>query len=236
MVRSSPGTGATTAFAAAVLLALALAACGSDQVDDPAQDDAEIYRTVIGDLVARSGVTFPQSDDPPVLYVEALGVDGIDLEIQVELVTAWVERYDIRFIDDRGEAVDPDIEGFPVREGSLLLGLGPITRDGTAEVRGETYLFRGRRPCLPLRPQTSGFEVDHHRRPRGDRTRGSGRHTMTVTSPDRSLIGDSAASSLLPVQAFHSSARVFSPSHWWGHCSSTSPSTLLAHGFSSTWR
>jgi hypothetical protein len=140
MVRSDHRNVASLAVAAAVALGVLLTACGSNPVDDPVQDDAEVYRTVIGDLVARSGVVFPPSEKPPVLFVEALGVDGIDLEVQVAVVTAWVERYEIRFIDDRGEAIDPDLEGFPVREGSLLLGLGLITRNGTAEMRGETYL------------------------------------------------------------------------------------------------
>lgn len=161
MVRSSPGRVATAACAATVVLALALVACGSDRIDDPVQDDAEIYRTVISDLVTRSGVVFPRSEDPPVLYVEALGVDGIDLEIQVDLITAWVDRYDFRFIDDRSEAIDPELDGFPVREGSLLLGLGPITRDGIAEVRGETYLSEDdvRAYRYALRPAGSRWTV-----------------------------------------------------------------------------
>lgn len=161
MARSDHRNVANLALSAAVVLGFLLTACGSDQVDDPAKDDAEIYRAVIGDLVARSGVAFPPSEDTPVLYVEALGVDGIELEIQVEVVTAWGERYDIRFIDDRSEAIDPDLQGLPVREGSLLLGLGRITRNGTAEVRGETYLSEAdvRAFRYTLRPAGSGWTI-----------------------------------------------------------------------------
>lgn len=121
--------------------ALVFSACSSQGgTDDPVADAADIDRLVIGDLVERSGVRFDTSvDELPVLYVEAFGAEEIPLEVQVDVVAGWQETYDVRFIDDRSEAVQDELEGRPVRERSLLLGLGPITRNGTAELRGEYY-------------------------------------------------------------------------------------------------
>ncbi len=120
--------------------ALMMAACGSGNGDGETATDADILRVVIGDLVERSGVVFDTAaEDQPVLFVESFGTEDIPLEVQVDVVAGWQETYDVRFIDDRSEAVDDELDGLPVRERSLLLGLGPITRNGTAELRGEYY-------------------------------------------------------------------------------------------------
>lgn len=121
--------------------ALVVSACGSDTgSDDPLTEAADIHRVVIGDLVDRSGVVFDSSvEEPPVLFVEAFGAEEIPLEVQVDIVAGWQETYDVRFIDDRMEALDDASDDRPVKERSLLLGVGPITRNGTAELRGEYY-------------------------------------------------------------------------------------------------
>jgi hypothetical protein len=126
----------TTVFA----LAGVLIGCGIDTEVDDADRNATIYRSVIADVVGRSGVGLDDSDDLPVLFIEAFEADGISLEVQVEVVTSFIEQYEIRFIDDRDEALEDDLEGLPVRENSVLIGLGPIVLDGTADVRSERYL------------------------------------------------------------------------------------------------
>lgn len=126
---------------ASIALALVglLAACvNGDEADNTARD-AAIYRSVILDVVERSGAELDE-ENLPVLFIEALGPDGIPLGVQVEVVGGFVEEFDIRFIDDFHEAVDAELPGLPVREGSLLIGLGDIDVEGTAEVHGEFYL------------------------------------------------------------------------------------------------
>lgn len=117
-----------------------LSSCGrSTEVDDTTRN-AEVYRSVIVDVVDRSGVVFDAVEDLPVLFIEAFDADGIALEVQVQVVSSFLEEYEIRFIDQRDEAVEIDLEGLPVRENSLLIGLGPIVVDGGVDVRGELYL------------------------------------------------------------------------------------------------
>lgn len=121
-------------------LAGVLIGCASDtEVDDTARN-AAIYGSVIADVVDRSGVALESSDDLPVLFIEAFEADGISLEVQVEVVTSFIEQYEIRFIDDRDEALEDDLADLPVRSNSVLIGLGPIVLDGTADVRSERYL------------------------------------------------------------------------------------------------
>ncbi len=125
-------------------LATAVAALGLlsgcvNETDDSARD-AAIYRSIILDVVDRSGIELDGAEQPPVLFVEALGPDDIPLRVQVDVIGVLLERYEIRFIDDRDEAVEIDLPGLPVRAGSLLIGLGGIDVDETAEVRTELYL------------------------------------------------------------------------------------------------
>ncbi len=127
---------------AAALGSLALlAGCvnGTDADEDTVRD-AAIYRSVITDLVARSGADLDGSAGLSVVFVEAFSADGIPLPVQVEVVTGLGDRYEIRFVDDRAEAVDVDLPGAPVRLDSLLVGLGPLVVDDTAKLRGELYL------------------------------------------------------------------------------------------------
>ena len=132
----------TTALRLSTFFALAgvLIGCGSNSEVDDADRDATIYRSVIADVVDRSGVSLDDSEHRPVLFIEAFEADGISLEVQVEVVASFIEQYDIRFIDDHDEALEDDLEGLPVRENSVLIGLGPIVFDGTADVRSERYL------------------------------------------------------------------------------------------------
>ena len=122
-------------LATVVALSGLLIGCVNSIESDITDRNAAIYRSVIADVVERSGVELDSSEGLPVLFIEAFDVDGIALEVQVELVTSFTEQYEIRFIDDRDEAtaIDPVVD-------SLLIGLGPIVLDGTADVRGELYL------------------------------------------------------------------------------------------------
>lgn len=121
------------------LTGLLIGCVNSTEVDTTARD-AAIYRSVIADVADRSGVEPDSSEDLPVLFIEAFDVDGIPLEVQVEVVTTLSDQYEIRFIDERDEAVATDLAEQPVRPNSILIGLGPIVLNGTAGVRSELYL------------------------------------------------------------------------------------------------
>lgn len=126
---------------ATVLVAFGLlTGCANGGESDNTVRDAAIYRAVVVDLVDRSRADLEPSEDLPVLFIEALGVDGIPLQVQVEVVAGFVEQYEIRFIDQFDEAVEVDLPGQPVRPQSLLIGLGDIDVDETAEVHSELYL------------------------------------------------------------------------------------------------
>lgn len=124
---------------ALALTALLLAGCPSDTDEDPHDRDASVYRTVINDMVKD----FPiQPEDPetlPTLFIESFDPEGISLEVQVEMVADFDDRYVVRFIDDRIEATDVELAASPVRPESLLLGLGAIVGSDTVDVRGELY-------------------------------------------------------------------------------------------------
>ena len=117
-----------------------LAGCTADGDPDTTDRDAAIYLSVIVDLVDRSGVELDDEEELPVLFIEALGPEGIPLPVQVEVVGGFVEQYEIRFIDDLDEAVEAELPGQPVREGSLLIGLGDVDVAREAEVHSEIYL------------------------------------------------------------------------------------------------
>lgn len=107
---------------------------------DETERDAAVYGAVISDVVDRSGVDLDDSDELPVVFIEAFDPDGIALAVQVEVINSFIDRYDIRFVDDRDEAIDVDLADLPVRANSLLVGLGPIVVAGNVDVRSELYL------------------------------------------------------------------------------------------------
>lgn len=119
------------------------AGCTANAAARTTERDAEIYQSVIADIVDQSGSELARPDDVPLLFIEAFDADGIPLEVQVAVVAGFVEDYEIRFIDDRDEALDIDETGQPVRAGSLLIGLGPIVMDRSATIRSELYMSDG---------------------------------------------------------------------------------------------
>lgn len=128
-------------LAAAVLLPLT--GCTSGNVADHAARDAEIYENVIIELSDQFRVTDPIEDREPVLYLESFAADGVSLETQVAITAAFLDVYDVRFIDEREEAVDDDVAELPVRRGGVLVGLGPIVENETVTVRAELYFDSG---------------------------------------------------------------------------------------------
>ncbi len=83
----------------------------------------------------------------PTVYVEPLG-DGfvIDLAVQAGVVKNLTPVAEVRFIDNRVEAVQTDEPGQPVKANGMLVGLGPLVEasavERTAQVR--TYVSEDR--------------------------------------------------------------------------------------------
>ncbi len=125
-------------------LIIFLVGCTTGTSVDTTARDASVYQAVITDLGERSGQSLDPGDgEVPVVFIETLGSDAIALETQVEVIAQLAETYEIRFIDDLDEAVEIDVDGWPVRSNSLLIGLGPIQVDDKTEVRGEVYRRAG---------------------------------------------------------------------------------------------
>ena len=108
--------------AAAFALTVLSTGCVDNADSDNTIRDTAVYRAVIVDVVDRSGVDLDSSDELPTLFIEAFDADGIALEVQVEIVNDLTEQYDVRFVDDREEALAPDLADLPVRSNSLLIG------------------------------------------------------------------------------------------------------------------
>lgn len=131
------------------IVSAAVVGCTDGEPSVEVAVDGSIYETVIADLVDRAGHEFQDDGEQlPVIYVETLGSEIISLETQVDVVSRFEERYEIRFIDSLEEAIDVDLDDRPVQPNSLLVGLGPVIADGSsalgaAEVRGELYLDAG---------------------------------------------------------------------------------------------
>ena len=124
--------------AVAALLIVLLTGCPSSGVEGPSRE-AAIYRVVIAHVADDYAPEPVEPDENPVLYVESFVSGGVSLQDQVELVAAFIDDYEVRFVDDRDEAVDDDLENRPVRPGGALLGLGAIVDNGVSSVRVELY-------------------------------------------------------------------------------------------------
>lgn len=115
-------------------------ACSGERKSDTSDRDASAYEAVISALLEESPPDHEDPDRLPVVYVEAFGQEGISLVVQVKLVTVYAADYQLRFLDDRGEALLIDRENQPVRPSSALIGLGPIRGENELSIRGERYV------------------------------------------------------------------------------------------------
>ncbi len=125
--------------AAVVALAVVLSGCTSSTEVETIAPNAAVYGLVIVDVIDRSGVELDSSDALPMVFVEAFDTDGIALDVQVDVINDLIEQYEIRFIDEHEEAIAVDLAGLPVRENSLLIGLGPLVHDDNIDIRIEVY-------------------------------------------------------------------------------------------------
>ncbi|NNC81442.1 MAG: hypothetical protein HKN94_14965 [Acidimicrobiales bacterium] len=123
--------------AAAVVL---LTGCPSgDEPADETTRDSKIYVATISELADQFQIIDPIPDREPVLYVESFDADGVPLQVQVDVVAEFLDVYDVRFVDEREEALDDEFVRLPVRRGGVLVGLSPIVEGTNPTLRVELY-------------------------------------------------------------------------------------------------
>ncbi|MFP4512722.1 MAG: hypothetical protein ACLFRV_07225 [Acidimicrobiales bacterium] len=113
-----------------------VASCADDTstAENPNQRLIDIYGEVIPAVATHQRPDLP--DDEPldlIVYVTPRENVDINVDVQVGLVNALDEWADIRFIDELEEAIAINEPGQPVRDDSVLVGLGSVP-DGTASV------------------------------------------------------------------------------------------------------
>jgi hypothetical protein len=115
-----------------------LAACGDSseaEMSRPAQIFVATIQQVLADENPAAG-----TDDLPVVYVEPLGDEEIDATVQADTANELREVADVRFADERSEALDEDEPGMPVRDDGILVAIGDLPDEGDpVDVEVETY-------------------------------------------------------------------------------------------------
>ena len=140
-----------------VAAVLGSSACGADP--EPEQGSAaDAYAVVVGWFVdaAATGTTL-EEDGTTMVFVEPRG-DGMTfgVDMQAEIISATKPFADVRFIDDRAEALDE--EGV-VREGSIFLALGPSSpRGGATTIECDDIASEDRRRSLVFELRWRGGE------------------------------------------------------------------------------
>ncbi len=81
----------------------------------------------------------PPANERNVVFVVPLDGRALPLEVQIEVVGAFADNYDIRFVDDVAAALDERGAHRPPQEGGLLIGLGPVTTGPPHTTRIELY-------------------------------------------------------------------------------------------------
>ena len=127
------------------IVVLSAATCSTGPTGDDDRNAAVYAEVVRWLLTAEVGSTdsdvpaFEPEDERPV-FIEPIGPDGIDLEVQVGVIDRLQDLAVVRFVDTRDEALDMSEPHVPVRDEGVLIALGVITDDLPTVVRGERYL------------------------------------------------------------------------------------------------
>lgn len=139
LVLRSPcgGTPARLRMAIVVVCCLFIAGCG--RTSDPGPSTGDAYEVVLDWLMEQPEMQFGDSCGDHIIFVESLGSNEIALDVQVEVVNRYEDTFEIRFIDARQEAIDETKPQSPVRDGCLLVGLGPLADGEATELRAEMY-------------------------------------------------------------------------------------------------
>lgn len=114
---------------------------GALACDDPPSDhgtrESRVLMSVIRDV---AGSANPDPDSKPVVYVVSVAENGVAATVQAEVAAELTDDIDLRFADERAEAVEDDVDGRPVPDGGVLLLVGDIPLDGNViDVPVEIY-------------------------------------------------------------------------------------------------
>lgn len=124
----------------AVVVALLAAGCSSTPAPDETRE-IDVYEAILRWIIDHTEEAVSDADDETrTVFVDNLGPEEISLDTQVELVVRLADEANLRFVDELEEAIDVDLEGQPVRDGAVLVGLGLMQEETPIEVRGEVYL------------------------------------------------------------------------------------------------
>lgn len=118
------------------MLAAVLAATGAAGCDGSAREqmsrDAQVFVAAIRDVVDDQ----PPPADPdvlPVVYVIGVGEEEIAADVQAEVAVELKDDIDVRFADERSEAVRANEDHAPVRDEGVLIAMGALPPDRGAE-------------------------------------------------------------------------------------------------------
>jgi hypothetical protein len=126
------------ACASTAVTVATLAGCGSSS-DAEDSRPADVYVATIQRVLADESPS-NGTDELPVVYVVPLGENAIDATVQAEVAGDLREAADVRFADERSEALDEDEPGQPVRDDGLLIAIGDVPERGNpVEVEVEIY-------------------------------------------------------------------------------------------------
>jgi hypothetical protein len=121
-----------------VLAALAVTACGGG-TEDGTSRDAQVYAAAIRDVLADDPPREP-TDPLPVVYIIGVGEGAIEARVQADVAQSLDEDADVRFADERSEAVLKDEEHVPVRDHGVLVAIGVVPPDADpVDVQIEVY-------------------------------------------------------------------------------------------------
>jgi hypothetical protein len=114
------------------------AGCNGSGGDDTSRA-AQVYVATIRDVLADE----PPPEDPdvlPVVYVVGVGERAIPADVQAEVAVELDDDADIRFADERSEALLEDEDHVPVRDDGLLIAVGELADDvDPVEITVEVY-------------------------------------------------------------------------------------------------
>ena len=134
---------------AALVALLVLAACGESSTVEGTARDAAVVEQIVRELAGEP----VEPEALPTVYVT--GIEGtIAIEVQAGVAAALVDEIDVRFADERLEAIDEGLERRPVRDGGVLLVVHRVPEEGRRiDVRVDRYetFDLGRRLLTSLR-------------------------------------------------------------------------------------
>ncbi len=121
-------------------VALAVAAGCDGGGDDVPSRAAQVYLATIRAATADQ----PPPADPealPVVYVVAVGETAIPADVQAEVAAVLRDERDVRFADERDQAIHADLAAAPVRDEGTLVAIGEVPPN-TESVDVEVEVYR----------------------------------------------------------------------------------------------